>query len=219
MNNKLLRGTLAGVAAIALAAGGSTFAAWSDFDSIDDNEVKADEFALVLNPGGSAVFDETAMRPGEASERMVTLAGRTGKATRSNLSMTLTGLQGSEDGCTNTNSEKADDADCDGTNEGEFIRDAKLIVNSYAVGTATSCDNLGSAKPKAVTGVNGLALTELNDKKLNLLADGDTLGPGQKVCVATLLYLPKDVNNASQGDSGAFDLDFLLEQDVSGSRI
>ena len=31
MNKKLVRGSLAGVAAIALAAGGTTFAAWSDF--------------------------------------------------------------------------------------------------------------------------------------------------------------------------------------------
>ena len=31
MNSKLIKGSLAGVAALALAAGGTTMAAWSDF--------------------------------------------------------------------------------------------------------------------------------------------------------------------------------------------
>ena len=34
MNKKIMRGSLAGVAVIALAAGGSTFASWSDSGNI-----------------------------------------------------------------------------------------------------------------------------------------------------------------------------------------
>ena len=41
MNSKLVKGSLAGVACLALAAGGSTFAAFSDFGTIADNSVQA----------------------------------------------------------------------------------------------------------------------------------------------------------------------------------
>ena len=37
MNKKLIKASVAGAAALALAAGGTTFASWSDFGSISDN--------------------------------------------------------------------------------------------------------------------------------------------------------------------------------------
>ena len=53
MNKKIVRGGLAGVAVLALAAGGSTFASWSDYDQINGNETEAGHLKLDLNSTGS----------------------------------------------------------------------------------------------------------------------------------------------------------------------
>src|SRR4051794_31293283 len=67
MNKKIARGSLAGVAVIALLAGGGTFASWSDFDQINGNETAAGHLKLDLNSTGSINnVGGAAMAPGES---------------------------------------------------------------------------------------------------------------------------------------------------------
>ena len=54
MNRKLVLGVLSGLAAIALALGGTTYSAFSDFGQVDGNVVGAGFLQLNLGAGGSA---------------------------------------------------------------------------------------------------------------------------------------------------------------------
>jgi len=53
MNKKILKGALAGTAVIALAAGGGTWASFSDFGDINNNSVGAGFLRLDLGQNGT----------------------------------------------------------------------------------------------------------------------------------------------------------------------
>lgn len=206
MNNKLLKGTLAGVAVVALAAGGGTFASWSDYDTVEDNTVGADLLKIDLSTQNKASFDRVHLAPGVSQDTLIVVANTTGNTIpAADLSVTLTNLVGEEDGCTSTNSEQDVDSDCAGNNEGEFASEAIYVVNAAAPSADGTCSPRG-----ARLGTTVLAAAE--DLKVDLLPAGVDLEPGQKVCVAMGIALPANASNASQGDRASFDLRFDLEQ-------
>jgi alternate signal-mediated exported protein len=209
MNKKLVRGTLAGVAVIALATGGGTFAAWSDFDSVEGSQVGADQLTLELGEPNSAKFDNVKLAPGEGNDFEFVVASREGETvTSADLTMALADLVGEEDGCTSANSEKAVDNNCDNNNpnnQGEFVDEAVMTVNvSQPTTSSTPCSAARGGVAREVV------LSELADRSLDL----GTLGKGEAVCVGMGIRLPASATNASQGDSATFNLDFLLEQVV-----
>ena len=112
MNKKLVRGSLAGVAALALAAGGTTMAAWSDFTDITGNEAGAGVLKLTVGPntGSDFKFDHVKMAPGGIDmQRNVYVASNDGDSTPSGrLFISLKDLVGHEDGC-DGNAETIDD--------------------------------------------------------------------------------------------------------------
>lgn len=212
MNSKILKGTMAGVAVIALAAGGGTFASWSDYDVVEDNTAGADYLTIDLGNQNKASFDRMKLAPGVSQDTLIVVANTTGNTIpAADLSLTLVDLVGTEDGCTSTNSELVADADCaDESTEGEFIEEAIFVVNAAAPSDDGTCSPRGARLGRTV-------LADAEDTVVDLLPAGQDLKPGQKVCVAMGLSLPSTASNASQGDSAAFDLRFDLEQVLPGA--
>ena len=217
MNSKLIKGSIAGVAVVALAAGSTTFAAWSDWDTLTGSNSGADELSLLLGEPNSADFDNLKLAPGQGSDFEFVVASRKGQTiTNADLRMQLTNLVGTEDGCTSTNSEAEADGNCnDLTSEGEFLDQARIIVNASQPTTdvANACDS--GAHPRG-NRQGPISLRALRDNSaaspVNLLDPGVFLKPGEGICVAMGLNMPSSANNASQGDSASFDLKFLLDQ-------
>jgi hypothetical protein len=214
MKNKLIKASLAGVAVAAIAAGGSTFSAWSDFDTLTGSHAGADQLTLKLGQPNSQNFDNMHLAPGVGGDYEFVVASRQGDTIpKASLTMALTNLVGHEDGCTSTHSEAAVDPNCaDTTSEGEFIDQARIAVNVSAPTTnPNACDEPhGSAQ-------SAISLRQFRDNTASNPLDllhGATLAPGQYVCVAMGLNMPSTATNASQGDSANFDLTFYLNQVV-----
>ncbi|MGH3509180.1 MAG: TasA family protein, partial [Nocardioidaceae bacterium] len=115
MNKKLAKGVLAGVATLALAAGGTTFAAFSDFGNINNNTVGAGFLRLDLgeNGTGNASLDWGQLAPNNIhSTRTIWVASNDGLSVpNANLKVTFHNLSDQENGCS-SNGELAADPTC-----------------------------------------------------------------------------------------------------------
>jgi predicted ribosomally synthesized peptide with SipW-like signal peptide len=240
MNKKIVRGSLAGVAVIALAAGGGTFAAWSDFNSITGNNAGAGVMKLNVGPNGQGadlLFDHVTMAPGSINqERTVYVASNDGASTPSGrLYMSVKDLVGTENGC-DSNGETADDPDCvTTTNGGDFIDDATVTFSSYAVDSPGACTPGYAPANKVVTRTHGGSLKTLaNEAAWEVTGDGRTivsgtganavhgvnrsyLAPGQGLCVSIDISMWDGLDNASQGDKASFTTRFDLKQAPYGT--
>jgi predicted ribosomally synthesized peptide with SipW-like signal peptide len=231
MKNKLVKASLAGVAAIAIAAGGSTYASWTDFDTVNGNKVGADELALNVGQYDDRALDDVKLAPGSGSDWEYVVASRTGQTVqKAELYLSMTDLVGKEDGCTSTRSEKEVDPNCgDKADGGDFVDDAVVTVHVSEPTTdlANACRAKTTVSPvnppsyTQFTRVTNVSLANFaSGQPLNLLGlDKDnkvaTLAPGQGVCVKVGVQLPKAVDNASQGDSAKFNLRWDLKQQVA----
>lgn len=218
---KLVAGAVAGVAALAL-IGGGTFALWSDFDTVEGNNLAAG--TLVLDVGESTSLDMGNLAPGENKATTLFIANRgddTAALQDAQLSATFENLRDIEDGCV-SNSEKEEDSTCgsgSGNNNGEFSEEAYLQLRVSPAATAGQC---ASGSPKA--------WKKLADY-FGTSTDLGTLDPGQGICVKIEAGLPSGegnqspppgidaptlngATNASQGDSATFDVRFDLVQNV-----
>jgi predicted ribosomally synthesized peptide with SipW-like signal peptide len=238
MNSKLVKASLAGAAAIALAAGGGTFAAWSDFNVWDGNQSGAGTLTLSTNTPDSQTFHVGNLTPGQVWENETYLLSNQSDSTpNGKLYISLQNLVGQEDGCQG-NSEVVDDNDCATTNAGEFPADAKVFIKTKSSDEATcGVQPTGSDAPggfeKAIYG-GGLDLLGASPATEKSLSDMATAGqiqlirpgtptvtfdpsifkPGEGVCAAIYIYLPQTVSNEVQGDQATFDLRADLEQAV-----
>jgi len=215
MNNKMLKASLAGVAALAVAVGGSTFALWSDHDTLTGSSAGADELTLILGEPNSADFDNMRLAPGVGADYEFVVASRQGDTIpTADLVMSLENLVSKEDGCTSTNSELDADADCNDTaTDGEFDDEARIIVNASQPTSGDNACNSG-VNPRG-SRQTSISLRDLYNNRANpikLLDEGVHLGPGESICVAMGLNMPATATNASQGDSASFDLKFVLDQ-------
>lgn len=223
MSSKLLKASLAGAAAVALAVGGGTYAAWSDYQEITGNTAGAGHLTLNLSHNNTQglKFDHVKMAPGgEGRQRIVYVASNDGESVpNGRLYLTVQGLSGSENGC-DGNGERAADPSCDvAGNPAEFAQQAKLLVQSYLPQSDGSCTKQYAESDKTVSTSrhsldwyvgNRIELTGSHNATLRELA------PGQGLCVAMAIRLPGDATNASQGDSASFTTRFDLEQSEFG---
>jgi predicted ribosomally synthesized peptide with SipW-like signal peptide len=224
MNKKIVRGSLAGVAVIALAAGGGTFASWSDFDQINGNETEAGHLKLDLNSTGSINnVGSTSMAPGEfrTIDFMVASADLDGVPS-ADLSMKMLNLYDKENGCGSTSSEQAVD-DCAAGDPGEFSGQGYIRVrytDPAAMSAITFANNNCSA-PSGYTHSAGYTPANDNDathypRLATFQSSGDnglgTLSGNQGVCVRVDIGLDDNATNAVQTDSSTFDLQFDLTQ-------
>ena len=120
MNNKLMLGAAAGVAAIALAVGGTTYSAFSDFGDINNNTVGAGFLKLDLgvNGTGNAALDWGKLAPGNVhATRTIWVASNDGQSVpNATLALTFHNLQDQENGCS-SNGELAADQNCAQAND------------------------------------------------------------------------------------------------------
>lgn len=224
MNGKLTKAVVAGAAAIALAAGGGTWAAWSDF-GVQSSSAGAGILKLNVSArdGATKGIEPFSLAPGQNKFQTFYLASADGaNVPDGTLTATLQDLVDTEDNapaCT-TNSEAIaeapGDVDANGmpTNPkndcgsvGELSQQAHVqILVSDAMDNASSCGNTGiyhSATPSGVGLLADLAGTEF---------DLGTVTPGQGICVRMEMSLHKDATDAVQGDQASFNWRFDLDQ-------
>lgn len=234
MNSKLMKAGIAGAAVVALAAGGGTYAAYSDFANVTGNHAGAGTLTLDVGPnaGQDLKFDHVTMAPGGINaERQVFVTSNDAASTPSaNLFVSLTNLQGTEDGC-DGNAEVLVDAACTtgpvtSPTAGQFIRDATVQWYSYVPDSPGVCNQSYSPSMKTVTPQHGGSLSALASQTATTPyeLDGTSqnyklpyLAPGQGLCFAMEVSLAYGVSNASQGDSASFDLHFDLVQAPYGT--
>jgi alternate signal-mediated exported protein len=211
-NKKLLGGVVAGLAAIALAAGGGTYSAWSDTGTISGNHAQAGVLKLGLNgaDGTSAAepFKHIHLAPGSNFHTDdIWLATNSGDSTPSaTLSVTLENLKGT---------------DSSGTGAGQLLDNAHVQFYGYIPNAKGQFGSTGS-KLTTVDPQTGGTLNEVNNRPYKLTRDPGAkvtvpyLAPGQGMCFHMQMYLPYKAGNDTQGDSADFDLVFNLEQAASG---
>lgn len=211
MKNKLFKAGLAGVAVIALAAGGGTFAAWSDFGNVDDNLVGAGILKLNLTNGdGSAVtpLNFGNLAPGGDSKRAVYVASSDGASVPlADLKLTINNVRDFENGCGSL-SEGVVDPSCSASNypedlrlNGELSRVLNMRIVSYAAPDALACRGWvgDGADPGPV--INSAVIRN----EIGNLADPSAVGvpvlisdiehplaAGQGVCVTFTSWWPKE---------------------------
>jgi predicted ribosomally synthesized peptide with SipW-like signal peptide len=217
MNKKIVRGSLAGVAVIALAAGGGTFASFSDWNSIGDNSVQSGILKLNLNnQNGSAAapLDFGHFNPGHSFVQNVWVASSdSASVPNAQLSMKVENLRDFENGCGSTNSEQSVDPTCASSNDGDGTLGGELSpllgTDIYAWKPATPgvCSNFpGTATTTSVWHSTVLKSTENISKPIGVLSGGEGY------CVRIEQYLPADTGNNVQSDGVKFDLRFDLVQ-------
>ena len=238
MNKKLIKASVAGAAAIALAAGGTTFASWSDFAQVDDNSAGAGILRLDLTGGNtdsaSIGWDNVRMKPGGTEERVMYIASNDGDSVpKGKLKMTISDLleteangfkadkvtpgTGLSDGslCTTLSEKVAEGGSC-GT-PGEFLKEGIVTVRYSTPGVLPAgvdpeaCDNALSFPDDASTFYrlwDGEDKSPLNNKQFDM----GTVAPGEGVCAIIEIVFPASASNASQGDTASFDMRFDLNQ-------
>lgn len=208
-------GGIAALVAVAALAVGATFALWSDFD-VYGSSAGAEYLTLDVNSTGTAGFEQTAMAPGVNREFDFVVASRAGQEIdAATLSLALQNLIGSEDGCRG-NGETIDDGGActtpgNGFSFGQFADDALINVNASAPTTdiANACNSTLHPRGQRVAPQSLRDFSALGNVDL---LNGDTLAPGEGICVAMGLSLPVTADNASQGDGATWDFRYDLTQ-------
>ena len=226
MNSKLMKASLAGAAAIALAAGGGTFAAWSDFNvgtsGVGAGILKLDP--ITVGQGTGLQVQPFSLAPGQNKSQYFYLASADGdNVPLGNLTLNFQHIVDTEDGgpgCT-TNSEAIAEAPADvdpvtgmPTNPandcgtvGELASHLDTSVSASApVSTPSACDT-------------SIPLSLVTSGKLTALAAGSpipvgtNLAAGQGVCVKVEMALNKvHTGDDVQGDQTSYDYKFALSQ-------
>ena len=240
MNSKLVKASLAGAAAIALAAGGGTFAAFSDFGSVTGNSVGAGILKLDLSDGNGTAVQNLAfgnLAPNMGSDRATYIASSDGSSVPpADLYVTLSHLTNSDNGCASLSESTADPTCGNVGDTGELSRVLNVRVESYLPPTTPgqTCESVANAGIPAASVINASVI----QNEIGSLSDpanmntqfliSDPLHPltaGHGVCVAFFTYWPKNqdpahsfdsatlpTDNAAQGDSLAFDVKYDLVQ-------
>lgn len=227
MNKKLAKASAAGVAAIAMAVGGSTFAAWSDF-GVESTGAGAGILKLNVSDrdGSTRGIEPFSLAPGQNKYQEFFLASADAdNVPKATLTAGIQNLKDIEDGgpgCT-TNSEAVAEKpanvgpnglplnplnDCGTTGELSDQADVQVLV-SDPVASIADCPNTGiyhSATPSTV----GSTLADLAGGTTFQITND--LDAGEGVCVRMEMSMPTSADNSAQGDDVSFDWRFDLTQ-------
>jgi alternate signal-mediated exported protein len=225
MNSKLVKASLAGAAVIALAAGGGTFAAWSDFGQVNSNETDAGH--LKLNLGATGVISNVgglSIAPGQnrTIDQYLTSADLDGVPS-ADLSVTFSHLVNNENGCS-TNSETAVDPTCATVGDpGEFAQEGYIRVRYSNPEPVANISWDGSNCIPSGGYLNSIDYTPASDNNTThyprlgtFAAEGahalGTLTGGQGICVRMDIGLDPNADDKVQGDSSTWDMQYDLKQ-------
>jgi hypothetical protein len=217
MNSKLIKASLAGAAALAVAAGGSTFAAWSDFQTVNAGAGAGYlRLNLISDHQGTDtnVIQPFSLAPGQHKTQNFYLASTdSGNTPNGVVTAYIDNLTDTEDtpaGTCTTNSEAIAEGTTNcASNGGELSSQA--LTNVWMRGPADSpadCGSYDSSIPALVS--NQPLLTAAHG-----VAGAVTLGtltPGQGVCMVVEVSLPSSATNAVQGDDASWNWHFDLTQ-------
>lgn len=210
MNSKLIKGSLAGVAAVALAAGGTTFAAWSDF-GVESTGAGAGILKLDVSTrdGAGSTIKPFKLAPGQNKFQEFYLASADAdNVPVGALTAKIENLVDSEDdlaACTTNSESEAEGGPCGTVGELSSQATVQVLVSDPVAG-ASSCPNTGIYHSTTPGGTGTLAQQPAKTFSLG------NLSAGQGICVRMEMSLPTSATNASQGDLVAFDWRFDLEQ-------
>lgn len=217
MNSKLVKASLAGAAAIALAAGGGTFAAYSDYGSITGNSVGAGFLKLDINgaDGSSAATPISwgKLAPGMVNVRTIWLASNDGQSVpNATLAATFNNLNDQENGCSSQSERDADPNNCDANapNTGELSHILNFQAGYYPVDTTSDqCKSYANQNTPPDNWNAGFFASNQGD--LYNVAEGTTghtytltdptthnpivLAPGKGICIGFNAYWPHDPSN------------------------
>lgn len=224
MNHKLIKASLAGLAAVAVTAGGGTFASWTDTTSTIA-KVGAGQLTISLddNATGSTVYnvnDRLSLAPGEGAVRDIYIASVDAESVPdANMFVTVTDLGDYEDGCTSASEAPSQallypGSDCSNTTQpGQFSKWVDVMASSSPAPAGGDCsggsyDNLTLPGSKKLDDLAG-EKTAVKNGGSNLVVE-----PGDGICVRLDFTLPVGAPNAVQGDASDFKLVFDLEQIV-----
>jgi len=225
MNSKLIKASVAGAAVVAIAAGGGTFAAWSDFGQVNGNETDAGHLVLNLNGTGTiSNVGSTAIAPGQSRtiDQYITSADLAGVPS-ADLSVTFSRLVNNENGCASKSETNEDPTCATAGDPGEFGQEGYVRVrfsNPEPVG------NIGwdGSNCNPTSGyVNSIDYTPASDNNTthyptlqNFTNEGahslGTLTGGQGICVRFDIGLPPTADNKVQGDSSTWNMQYDLAQ-------
>ena len=227
MNSKLIKACIAGTAAVAVAAGGTTFAAWSDFGT---TSAAAGAGYLKLNITDEVVSSTALSLAPDKNQYLDFLltSADSGNTPNGKLTVKVADLVDTEDtpGACTTNSESlletgAVGGDCGtGAGTGELSDEVKVSVKTRAPVVGTECNDLADNTFAEITppvGTSPIGGGNLPVLSTLFAADGtwtlDTsLTPGEGVCVRVRMFLPSTATNATQGDDAAWNWRFDLVQ-------
>jgi hypothetical protein len=221
MNKKIVRGGVAGIAVLALAAGGSTFAGWSD-SSTTESGAGAGMLKLNVEWDESTRADNQpfSLAPGQNRYQYYFLASSDSDNTpTADLTVTLKDLVDTEDdlACTTNSERDAEGGTCD--NPGELSPQTRYSFKTMAapVSSADECPNADQrvlySQTAQVAGGGAFAAGNLNNAPDKAFLLAEDLEPGQGVCMEVHMFMPEaTATNASQGDDASFDLVFDLFQ-------
>lgn len=240
MNKKIVRGSLAGIAVIAIAAGGGTFASWTDSGSVNDNHVGAGFLRLNLNgqSGGVAPLNWGRLDPGGVNVRTIWVASDDGGSVPSaRLKATFYNLDDQENSCSSDSERRADPNNCDGNaaRTGELSHILNVQTSYYPEASEAQCATYPTNPPGASDGYDVFFASLQGDLfdaasgagHTYTLHEKDTtipliLQPGDGICVgfrahwpanpSAQVTAPYDNDDVAQGDSMSFDVKFTLEQ-------
>jgi hypothetical protein len=233
---------VAGVAAIAIAAGGATMSAFTDSGDINGNTVGAGFLRLNLNGQNNhtavAPINWGRLAPGMVNVRTVWLASNDGDSVPSaHLKAKFYNLDDQENGCSSNSERSADTTNCDGNaaNSGELSHILNFQTSYYPGLTQDQCATYPTNPPGPSNGYNAFFASNQGDLFQAASGGGheytlnemDTtnplvLDPGEGICIGFQAYWPHDPSNqvtapynnddVAQGDSFSFDVKFTLEQ-------
>ncbi|MDX6266935.1 MAG: hypothetical protein QOD70_1675 [Frankiales bacterium] len=116
MNSKLIKASLAGLAAIGLATAGSTFAAFSDFGNINGSQAGAGilKLNLAAGPGTATTMDFAKLYPGQSKQQFVWLASEdiSSATPHANLALTIHNLSDTGAACATSLGKASADPGC-----------------------------------------------------------------------------------------------------------
>jgi hypothetical protein len=230
MNKKLIKGSLAGVALVAIAAGGTTYSAWSDF-GVSSNAAGAGIMKLTVSDrdGSTAGVAPFSLAPGQNKAQEFFLASADAdNVPVGALTAKIQNLKDIEDNgpaCTTNSEAIAEDPSavdahglptnplnsCGGTGELSTQATVQILV-SDPVANASSCPNTGIYHAATVTPAlpAGSTLASAATRTFQL----GNVSAGQGVCVRMEMSLPASATNSVQGDDVTYDWRFDLAQVV-----
>jgi len=220
MNSKLMKAGIAGAAVVAMAAGGGTFAAWSDFST---QSAGAGAGYLRLNVNGHDGTDTNAVQPFNLAPGVhktqtfwFTSADKY-NVTHGKLTAYVDQLSDTEDTAAGTCT-TASEAAAEGTtncaaNGGELSSEAQMFVGrALNVSSAADCQSWDASSPSNVLVGGSTLVKDVPNTAAAPITVAPDLAPGDGACMVVEVTLPSSADNKVQGDDMSWVWHFDLTQ-------